>query len=174
MPLVACLCHKQLQHKIVWLEQTDWNLMCWVFQVRCWEIQSNGSSVPKAAISHEQPVSSVLSAVLFWKISCHCGVGSLKLFTYSVIAVWWVCRCYARSGRMMEAQCFQVDVTSKSRCGPFHRVASQWPLESMMHLLKRFLGSQKWTFWLQGAGTRLSSKAFSTQLCSCWIKVSLI
>jgi mRNA export factor len=23
--------------------------------VRCWEIQSNGSSVPKAAISHEQP-----------------------------------------------------------------------------------------------------------------------
>ncbi|CAK9216548.1 unnamed protein product [Sphagnum troendelagicum] len=28
----------------------------WDNQVRCWEIQSNGSSVPKAAISHEQPV----------------------------------------------------------------------------------------------------------------------
>jgi mRNA export factor len=25
-------------------------------QVRCWEIQPNGSSVPKAAISHDQPV----------------------------------------------------------------------------------------------------------------------
>jgi mRNA export factor len=27
----------------------------WDNQVRCWEIQSNGSSVPKAAISHDQP-----------------------------------------------------------------------------------------------------------------------
>jgi mRNA export factor len=28
----------------------------WDNQVRCWEIQPNGSSVPKAAISHDQPV----------------------------------------------------------------------------------------------------------------------
>jgi hypothetical protein len=28
----------------------------WNMQVRCWEIQSNGGSVPKAAISHDHPV----------------------------------------------------------------------------------------------------------------------
>jgi WD40 repeat protein len=28
----------------------------WDNQVRCWEIQSNGGSVPKAAISHDHPV----------------------------------------------------------------------------------------------------------------------
>ena len=28
----------------------------WDNQIRCWEVQANGSSVPKAAISHEGPV----------------------------------------------------------------------------------------------------------------------
>ena len=53
--------------------------------MRCWEIQSNGSSDPKAAISHDQPVSSAHTWILFLaNLVCDFLILALLCFVDSV------------------------------------------------------------------------------------------
>ncbi len=73
-------------------------------------------------------------------------------------------RYYAQHGRMMEALSFQLGVTSRQRCGLYCQEGSLCKWACMMRLLRTLLGFLKWIYWLQAAGTKLSSKSFLMQI----------
>ncbi len=58
-PMLTCSTHVDgIAPQVSWGDAASYvcQISLHVLQVRCWEIQANGSSVPKAAHSHEQPV----------------------------------------------------------------------------------------------------------------------
>lgn len=62
--------------------------VCETYQVRCWEVNTSGGSVPKASISHDQPVS------FFWELIFWMFV-NVNLTFYCLHYSFWQVLCSA-------------------------------------------------------------------------------
>ena len=97
---------------------------------------TNVSTVPKAAMAHDQPVM-YLIPVLY---------GSPIMYDFGLFldpSVLMCGRFCAPRGRTMELLSFLEDVISKPRCGLCYLVASQCKWPCMMPPSRRLLGSLK-------------------------------